>query len=246
MFTFLHLTKSQLNLNGESGNLDVLVSRLRWSGIEAQVIHFDGSGKLPSQVDAVFIGSGTLAGALEALNLLEPHRQSLQALSRDNIPFLALGLGWEILGESLVLTSGEKIIGLGVYPSRSVRVEKRASEECFGYDSRGNLTAGYANHSAEIEIFEGAKPLIELIAGFGNSSITPAPQRNDEGLLSGNLMAARLNGPLLAINPHLADQFIVLMSDRSGFDYIQNSEAASKADGYATRAREELKLRLTR
>lgn len=246
MVTFLHLTKSQLNLNGESGNLDVLVSRLRWSGIEAQVVHFNGSGELPRHIDAVFIGSGTLAGALESLRLLEPHRQALQALSRDNVPFLALGLGWEILSESLVLTSGEKIKGLGIFPSRSVRVETRASEECFGYDSRGNLTVGYANHSAEIEILRGAKPLIDLIAGFGNSSIKPAAQRNDEGLFSGNLMASRLNGPVLALNPHLADQFITLISHRSEFDYLQNSDEAAKADGYALRAREELKVRLTR
>ena len=68
---FLHLFPAQLGLNGESGNLDALVARLKWSGIESKVQEFDGSESIASNIDAVFIGSGTLAGALEALELIE-------------------------------------------------------------------------------------------------------------------------------------------------------------------------------
>ena len=138
------------------------------------------------------------------------------------------------------------IQGLGVFPSRSLRGEIRASRECFGYDEFENLTTGYANHSAEIELLAGAKPLIKLKSGFGNSSIHPAPEVAGEGLIQENLMASRLNGPLLAINPHIADRFIELIARRVGFDYRALNENSARADRFAASAREELRQRLTR
>lgn len=246
MITLLHLSKNQLNLNGEAGNLDVVVTRLRWNKIDVQVKQFDGTGAIPENVDGVFIGSGTLAGALEALAALRPYQSALKTLANSKVPLLAIGLGWEILGESIKLPDGQTIQGLGVFPSRSVRGEIRASRECFGFDEFGILTTGYANHSAEIELLESAKPLVMLESGFGNSSIKPASQVPEEGLVQDNLMASRLNGPLFAINPHLADRFIQMISKRSDFVYEATSEKSFKADQFAAYAREELKLRLTR
>jgi CobQ-like glutamine amidotransferase family enzyme len=243
---FLHLFPTQLGLNGEKGNLDCLVQRLSWAGFDSEVAVFDGSGKLPERIDAVFIGSGTLAGATTALEALEPTASKILSLSESGVPFLALGLGWEILGKSITLTDASVIHGVGVFPSRSIRTKERASAECFGFDDAGNLTTGYANHSANVELLEGASPLIKLSAGYGNSSIMEAKQRSDEGLVSSHLMAARLNGPILPMNPHLADRFLRGLAHRSGFDYQLESEAASTADGFASKAREELKQRLTR
>lgn len=243
---FLHLFPSQLGLNGEAGNLDVLVTRLNWVDIDSNIETFDGSGSIDSGYDAVFIGSGTLAGALEALALLEAQAPKLQALAASKIPFLALGLGWEILGESMELLDGRTVAGAGVFPTRSQRVAERASAESYGFDQAGNLTTGYANHSSDIELLKDSQPLISLEAGFGNSSRQSAKQRFDEGILHQNLMAARLNGPLLALNPHLADEFLALVAEKSGFSYQQISPEAKIADAYAAKARAELRDRLAR
>jgi len=243
---FLHLFPSQLGLNGESGNLDCLVQRLKWAGVDSNVHIFDGTDQFPSDPDAIFIGSGTLAGAIEALEALRPEASSLVKLAEAGAPFLALGLGWEILGKSITLTDGKVLEGLGIFPSKSERTTERASSECFGFDDAGNLTTGYANHSSEIELLEGARPLIELVAGFGNSSRTDAKKHSDEGLVFGNLIAARLNGPLLPLNPHLADRFLEIVAKRSGVSYQQSSDFAKEADGFASKAREELKQRLAR
>jgi CobQ-like glutamine amidotransferase family enzyme len=241
---FLHLFPSQLGLNGETGNLDCLVQRLKWAGIDSSVRVFDGSGSMGSDFDAVFIGSGTLAGALEALELIEGQVATLRQLASQGVPFLALGLGWEILGESIELMDGRTVAGVGIFPSRSVRIGDRASAESYGFDINGELTTGYANHSAEMELLNDAEALISLKAGFGNSSKLPAKERSDEGILVGNLMGARLNGPLLPLNPHLADKFLTLVAANSGFSYEQISEEAKIADRYASRARVELKGRL--
>lgn len=243
---FLHLFPSQLGLNGETGNIDALVARLKWSGVESRVEEFEGSGSLASNIDAVFIGSGTLAGALEALELVDGQASNLRALAADGVPFLGLGLGWEILGESIEILDGRTVAGVGIFPSRSQRVATRASSESYGYDKSGNLTTGFANHSSEIELLNNAQPLISLKSGFGNSSSKCAKEVPGEGLLDGNLMAARLNGPLLPMNPHLADQFLTIVAKKSGFNYQQVSVEAKIADEYAAMARAELKQRLTR
>jgi CobQ-like glutamine amidotransferase family enzyme len=243
---FLHLFPKQLGLNGEQGNLDCLVQRLTWAGQECHVEVFEGEGNIPSKIDAVFIGSGTLAGALEALELLGDQGPTIRQLASEGTPILALGLGWEILGESIKLLDQSSVVGAGVFPSRSQRVQQRASAESFGFDESGVLTTGYANHSSEIELLDQAAALIQLQVGFGNSSSQTARQRPDEGLLVGNLMAARLNGPLLPLNPHLADKFLSMVASRSNFDYNQNSSEARTADAFAAKARSELKERLAR
>jgi CobQ-like glutamine amidotransferase family enzyme len=244
--TLLHLFPSQLGLNGEAGNISCLVKRLEWAGLAGSVVTYDGEGDFPAAVDAVFIGSGTLAGAIEALGLLSNRKQALIDLANSGVPFLALGLGWEILGESMTLTDGELIQGLGIYPSKSVRSNQRASAEGLGFDANQNLTTGYANHQSVIELAAGVSPWITLSEGFGNSSIENARQRPDEGLRHANLFAARLNGPLLPLNPHLADEFLATVTKRSGFNYVQESLDAERADSFALNARMELKKRLTR
>lgn len=244
MLRILHLFPSQLGLNGEAGNLECLVQRLRWSGNQAESIEFFGEGQIPTGVDGVFIGSGTLAGALQALSKLRPFSEELRALSDDGVPFLALGLGWEILGESIVLLDGSDLPGIGIYPSSSKRVSSQASTESFGFDEDGNLTGGYANHSADIYLHGVARPLVKLSKGFGNSSTESAEKISGEGLIHKNLMAARLNGPILPLNPHLADRFIAMMAKRSGFSYQVSSEEANIADGYSKQARAELRKRL--
>lgn len=243
---FLHLFPDHLGLNGETGNLDCLIQRLAWAGVAAEVQVFTGAGNLPLNPDAVFIGSGTLAGAMEALESLRPEASKLLELAASQVPFFALGLGWEILGRSITLANGQQLEGIGIFPSRSTRTSERASAECYGFDDAGNLTTGYANHSSELELLDASKPLIQLVAGFGNSSRFGVKKRPDEGLLLGNLMAARLNGPLLPLNPHLADTFLAMVGERSGVSYQQRSELAIKADGFASRARADLQQRLAR
>jgi len=244
MITIAHLAANELNLNGEKGNLLCIQQRLNWAGLDCAILEAKSGREIPANVDAVFIGSGTSAGADEALIELENHRQQLQKLANSEIPFLALGLGWEILGESIEFVDGTSVNGLGIFPSKSIRVTKRASCESTGFDSSGNLTTGYANHQSDITLASGVSALVKLEAGFGNSSSFDSSSVPGEGMLANNLMAARLNGPLLPMNPHLADLFIGLVAKRSGFEYRQTSKEAKLADGFALSAREELRARL--
>jgi CobQ-like glutamine amidotransferase family enzyme len=246
MIRILHLAAHELNLNGEKGNLFCLQQRLRWSGLDCEISYDPEQSSIPRKIDAVFIGSGTESGADQAQLNLEIHRDLLRDLAKSGAPFLALGLGWEILGQSIKFVDGVEVSGLGIFPSRSERVVRRVSCESSGYDSSGVLTTGYANHQSDITLDSGVRALVQLDAGHGNSSTLDFASVPGEGILHGNLMAARLNGPLLPMNPHLADQFIDLMASYSGFKYENKSTQANSADAFAAKARQELKHRLLR
>jgi CobQ-like glutamine amidotransferase family enzyme len=170
----------------------------------------------------------------------------LSDLNEAGVPILAVGAGWELLGKSLELVNGSIVETLGFFPSKSRHVPVRASCESYGHDFKGNLTAGYSNHSAEIELEEGVSPLVSLLAGNGNSSITDAKTRSDEGLIHSNLMASRLNGPLLPLNPHLADHLLMIGLERVGASLPESTPEMEIADGYAYRAREGIEKRLAR
>ena len=244
MINIVHLFPDQLGLNGERGNVECLKSRLRWAGVDSSVHEVSAMSDLPSNVHAVFIGSGTLSGALEALELMRPFGKSMNDLASSGTPMLALGLGWEILGQEITLLDRSQVSGLGVFPSKSRRVDKRASSESFGFDQSGNLCAGYANHSAEITLLDDSEPLIQLSSGFGNNSSANASEAPGEGLVWKNLMAARLNGPLLTLNPHLADAFLKMIATNSNFGYVQQSDQAREVDELSLKARESIQKRL--
>lgn len=245
MIQILHLCPKQLSLNGETGNLDVIRHRLEWAGFDSELYVFEG-GELPKiDFDLVFIGSGAVAGSLTALELLRPIRLQLIEIAQNGASFFSVGLGWEILGHSITDLQGKLTEGLGIYPSQSKKTETRASEECFGY-FEGELTTGYANHGSDIELLGDAQPLILLEKGFGNFSSVPAPTHSGEGVRTANLWATRLNGPVLAINPHIADALLVELCSRKALTYFQDAAEGSKADDYARSAREELKARLVR
>ena len=144
------------------------------------------------------------------------------------------------------MEDGTEIETLGIFPSVARHVSVRASCESYGFDFQGNLTAGYSNHSAEVDLEDGITPLVNLLAGHGNSSIGSAKTRSDEGLVYENLVASRLNGPLLTLNPHLADYILKFGLERLGLEYESASSETKIADGYAAKAREGIEKRLAR
>jgi len=86
--------------------------------------------------------------------------------------------------------------------------------------------------------------LIQIAVGHGNSSLHSAKVVSDEGLITERLMATRLNGPVLAMNPHLADSFLKMVTEPLGLDYSSENSYARKADSYAKQGLAELVARL--
>jgi CobQ-like glutamine amidotransferase family enzyme len=145
----------------------------------------------------------------------------LRAWADDGVPFLAIAGGWQLLGRTLTVESGETWEGAGVFPSDSVLSGTRIVGEVFTDDA-----AGFENHSAQTVILEG-----EEFAG-------------GRGLRVGDRVATTLHGPFLPMNPSWADRLLSVSAARAGVAWGADDERLRQVDEYAARSREAIRARL--
>ena len=116
---------------------------------------------------------------------------------KSGAQWVAIGMGWDLLGESLITADGDSVPGAGVFPSRADYRPGRFSGEVHGLDAQGRESAGYINHLGHSELIAGATPLMTL-------EDPPEGLPAEEGLRAPHLFATRVGGPALALNPHWA------------------------------------------
>lgn len=223
-----HLYPETLRLNGEAGNITALTKRANWSGLSVEVTPVELGHKLPKRTDILFIGSGTLSATRLAADALQKHQREITSA---DYRVLAVGSGWDLISEHFS-AEGDAIATLGLTPT--------------------NHTSTSVHLVGEVVIGDGANPL----AGFINSDrvitgldVTTALGRIEasddarlvgtlEGYRSGRILAARLQGPLLPMNPSLADD---LLTSVLGSSY---QSTAVRADDHAHQARLAIASRL--
>ena len=103
-------------------------------------------------------------------------------------------------------------------------------------DSADGVLAGFENHSATTVLDAGSEPLGTVVEGFGNGA--DATGRRVEGVRVGESVGTHLHGPVLPMNPVLADRMLAAALSLRGEDLPQPiSRELSGADGFAANAR---------
>jgi len=97
---FAALYPQHLDLNGDHGNLLVLQKRLKWRGVEAQIIPITKPTELES-FDFVMLGHGTKDAWAEVLRLEPELIQRVAAFSEAGNTVLAVSSGYKYLIEEL-------------------------------------------------------------------------------------------------------------------------------------------------
>ena len=196
-FTIARVLPERLGLNGSSASAEILAKSLREMGHEVSIVDVHGPADAPGSVDIVTVGSGSSSqvspAATELIGLVRVFAQ----WKNSGAQWVAIGMGWDLLGESLITADGESVPGAGVFPSRADYRPGRFSSEVHGLDSQGRESAGYINHLGHSELLEGATPLMTL-------ENPPEGLPVEEGLTAPHLFATRVGGPALALNPHWA------------------------------------------
>lgn len=91
------LFPDHLNLNGDFGNIDVLVRQLEWRGMACEVIRVDDEKHLASDLDFLLVGHGSNA-AWESIRVnMESLAESLRKLIASGTPGLCVSTGFEEL-----------------------------------------------------------------------------------------------------------------------------------------------------
>ncbi len=228
----LHLYPAELGINGDAGNVLALAERARWRGIEAEVATHTIGGELPPSVDLVHIGSGPLSDQRAVHGDVLRIAPRLREWQAAGVPILAIAGGWQLLGTGLETPEGELLAGAGVFPTRAALGSKRHVGEVVVRLADGSTVAGFENHSAQT-ILDGAEPLGRLVSGTGNGDGT-------EGVVVGASIGTHLHGPLLPMNPALADRLLGTAL-RGELPPVAQTE---RVDRYATNARRAIADRL--
>lgn len=196
-FTIARVLPQRLSLNGSAASAEILAVTLREMGHEVSLVDIHGPGDAPSTVDIVTVGSGSTSQLAPAATELLSLVRVFQHWKNEGAHWIGIGMGWDLLGESLVTAEGTTIPGAGVFPSRADYRARRFSGEVWGTDHQGRQSAGYINHVGRSELLDGAAPLMTL-------EDPPEGWSPQEGLRAERLFATHLGGPALALNPHWA------------------------------------------
>jgi lipid II isoglutaminyl synthase (glutamine-hydrolysing) len=192
-----------LGTYGDGGNATVLAQRLRWRGINAEVVEVGIEDAVPAEVDLYVLGGGEDSAQTLAVSRLADGTLA-QAVAAGK-PLLAVCAGFQILGESFLDGNGAVHAGLGIIDCRTDRLPgSRAVGELLGessVDGVGTVT-GYENHGGRTVLGAAAQPFAAVRRGVGNGDDSA------DGAIQGSVVATYLHGPALARNPALADTLL--------------------------------------
>lgn len=228
--TILELYPEHLAINGDMGNVRVIRKRLELAGFTVRhVVHNPGE-TLPTTVDIVTIGSGPASALLALATDIENIASSLRELVETGVPLLAVGGGFHLLGNEIRLPGG-LIKGAGVFDLTTDATAVRVVTNCYAVDTRLGRLVGIENHGAMVKLGQAQEPFGSTVTGRGNDGL------GNEGAWTGSAIGTHLHGPVLAMNPVVADHIIRAATVRRGFDY-QTGEDHARIDviAHSTRA----------
>ncbi len=230
----LQFFPERLDVNGDAQNALVLAQRARWAGMTVDVLPVTAGDRVPATRPAAIVIGSSVDAELAGLRAdLAPYAVALGDWVADGVPMLAVGTGWELLGEQLDLGSGS-LEGVGLLPGRSQRLPERATGDLVLDSSDGRLV-GFENHARGFVLPEAAAPLGTVVRGIGNGVGVA------EGYRRSVTVGTHLHGPVLAKNPALADS---LLSSAFGDEYRAGSPESQRADSFAMSARALILARL--
>ena len=198
-----HLYPDLLNLYGDRGNIQCMVMRCRWRGIEAEVTEYRLNDTVDfGKTDIVLLGGGSDREQQIVCTRLQDIREEFHSYVEDGGTVLAVCGGYQLLGH-YYHAGGEKMEGLSLVDLYTEQgsprlisniVLQNKEDEIFPYE-----IVGFENHGGRTYIGS-SRPFGRVLYGFGNNG-----SDGHEGVLYKNVIGTYLHGPLLPKNPHVCD-----------------------------------------
>lgn len=235
-FTIARVLPGMLGLNGSAANAQIIATALEQQGHNVSIVDITSPAEVISTVDVVCVGSGSGSQVRPAATELIALVRALTLWQQQGAWFFAVGTGWDLLGRHLVLADGGELPGAGIFPSSADHTSGRFAGEVAGMDYRARPSAGYINQVGRSTLEEGVNPLMTVTSAAGDY---PAA----EGLVGPNMMATRLGGPALALNPHWLDDIVQGLLSSRGASY-QPHDFQDRVVHAADQARAKIEARL--
>lgn len=213
-----------LNLYGDNGNIEILVSRAKHYGFDASVVNVSINTNTPmadlQSTNFVFMGGGPDASQKI---MYEDLKNNKAAFLKDYIESEKCGLficgAYQLLGNYYKASDGFILDGLGVFDlhtehfgsskprcignTMATLSDEISKDPVFPSTPFNAALVGFENHGGRTYLSDRLKPFAYVVKGHGNNS-----EDLGEGLLYKNSIGTYFHGPLLSKNPHLADYLI--------------------------------------
>ena len=201
--TIGHLYPELLNLYGDRGNIQCLMKRCQWRGIEAETIAFEMGDTIDfSKLDIVLLGGGSDREQMIVCEKLKEIQKDFKAYVEDNGVVIAICGGYQLLG-SYYKTDQGMIDGLSLVDMYTEQEEGRLiSNIVLKSDLFEMPVVGFENHGGRTYL-NGNKPFGKVLYGAGNDG-----KSGYEGVVYKNVIGTYLHGPLLPKNPQVSDYLI--------------------------------------
>ncbi|MDY0829394.1 glutamine amidotransferase [Microbacterium sp. BG28] len=232
MLRIVQLYPDLLGVTGDRGNVEVLAARASLAGHETEVTLVGLGEDAPVEADLVVIGNGPLSALRVVRDDLASRREWLRALIGGGSVVLAVGGGSELLSEGIDLVDGTHLDGLGLIPARVGRTKQRRVGYVVADTADGKLV-GFEDHASLWRLSDPAMAYGTVTAGNGGI------EGGFETVRMGSVYATNVQGPVLPLNPDLADALLTEAFARLEAQYSPGP-AHAEIDAHARAARAEI------
>lgn len=198
-----HLYPDLLNLYGDRGNIQCLVKRCEWRGIDVEVKEIFLEDEIDfSEFDIILLGGGSDREEMMAGKRLSEKKEELKKYVENDGVMLALCDSYPLLGNSYQI-GDNKIEGLGIIDMYTERKENRMTDNIVLESELFTMpVVGFEHHNSRTYIGEN-RPFGKVLHGHGNDGTS-----GQEGVVYKNVIGTYLHGPLLPKNPQVSDYLI--------------------------------------
>jgi hypothetical protein len=221
----LHLYPKDMNIYGDNGNVLVIQKRLKWRGIETEILKYNPGDKFPDDVDIIIGGGGQDSGQLKVQDNLLKIGPTLHELANKNVPMLMICGLYQLFGHYFKTLEGVEIKGIGLLDITTVGNNERLIGNIVCKSKKFGEIVGYENHSGQTFLGKNVTPLSTVVQGAGNNM-----SDKYEGAIYNNVIGTYLHGSLLPKNPHIADFLISKALENKGLDISLKSIDDSLSD----------------
>lgn len=209
-----HMYPEQLNLYGDTGNIQCLVNRCKQRNIKVNLYKFSKEEKYDLSIgDIFFIGGGSDYSQEIVYNDFLKYKDTFKEIIEDNKVLLAVCGGYQLLGKEYITKEGNALPGLNIFDYTSVHGNNRIIGNIVLETTlpiTPKTVVGFENHGGRT--YSKYTPLGKVLAGKGNNDTDLV-----EGVIYKNYIGTYLHGPILPKNPHIAD-YLILKALQNKYD----------------------------
>lgn len=198
-----HLYPDLLNLYGDRGNIQCIMKRCEWRGIDAETIEYGLEDKVNfSKLDIVLLGGGSDREQMIVCRRLQEIREDFEAYVESDGVVIAVCGGYQLLGHYYQTDQG-KMEGLHLVDIYTEQKPGRLIDNIVLKSELFDMpVVGFENHGGRTKIGNN-KAFGKVLYGSGNDG-----ESGYEGVIYKNVIGTYLHGPLLPKNPQVCDYLI--------------------------------------